>query len=166
MTPAEKLRNNHRLMHYEFIPKCRDYIENVHQYPESRERDYKIVTEGILARVIIKYDEIQPEGDEGLRTQRKELVREAQGWLNSVEVAERNTTGWLIHKLWHTYHWWIAPLCIRWALVNQGIHVLPIPVKMKEIHTSLSKMLHDIIPQLHLFRTKAGIEVLRENFPA
>ncbi|KAK3171570.1 hypothetical protein OEA41_003654 [Lepraria neglecta] len=107
----------------------------------------------ILGKAILKLDEVKAEGDERVRTQRKELVQEAQGWLADVEEAERNSTARLVCKLWHTYHQQIAPLCIEWALDRKPFGLRK---SMRTIqYVWLSNRFGDIFPRLIPLETKA-----------
>ncbi len=56
---------------------------------KEREMEYKKLTEGILAQVIMKLDAVDTEGDQDVRGRRKELVRSTQAWLGELDRVGR-----------------------------------------------------------------------------
>jgi hypothetical protein len=51
--------------------------------------EYKRLSESILTQIILKLDAVDTEGDEGLRTRRKELVKETQTLLSELDRSGR-----------------------------------------------------------------------------
>ncbi|KAI9663980.1 MAG: hypothetical protein M1821_007471 [Bathelium mastoideum] len=71
----------------QLTPGARAFLAEPPQEPARREFEYKKLTETILAQILLKVDGVETEGDEGARARRKELVREAQGWLDRLDRA-------------------------------------------------------------------------------
>ncbi|KAL8920766.1 MAG: hypothetical protein Q9208_006096 [Pyrenodesmia sp. 3 TL-2023] len=89
--PAAKLTSRETLealasrFHTEFVPQCNAFA--AHPPPDAKTRDfeYKKLSETILAQIILKLDAVETDGDEGLRAKRKELVRETQAMLGTLD---------------------------------------------------------------------------------
>ena len=88
-TPGEALDVIASKFQSEFVPQCERFIERPPAEAKAKDLEYKKLSEGILAQVILKLDEVQTEGDEGLRARRKELVRETQSWLSDLDRAAK-----------------------------------------------------------------------------
>ncbi|KAF2232947.1 hypothetical protein EV356DRAFT_487799 [Viridothelium virens] len=67
------------------LPAARAFMADPPRDPAKRDFEYKRLTETILAQILLKVDGVETEGDEGARARRKELVREAQGWLETLD---------------------------------------------------------------------------------
>lgn len=85
-TPSEKLEGISRNFHTQFVPKCVQFMNNPPSDSKARDLEYKKLSETILAQIILKCDAVETDGDEGLRARRKELVRETQAMLNSLDA--------------------------------------------------------------------------------
>ncbi|KAI4125490.1 MAG: hypothetical protein LQ338_004216 [Usnochroma carphineum] len=85
LTPSETLDALASRFHTEFVPQCRSYMSNPPSDAKTRDFEYKKLSETILAQIILKLDAVETEGDEGLRAKRKELVRETQAMLGSLD---------------------------------------------------------------------------------
>ena len=88
-TPSEALDLIATSFHQTFLPQCERFISHPPSDPKTRDFEYKKLSEGILAQVILKLDGVETEGDEGVRARRKELVRETQGWLGRLDERGR-----------------------------------------------------------------------------
>ncbi|KAI4238269.1 MAG: hypothetical protein LQ352_007888 [Teloschistes flavicans] len=83
--PRETLDALASRFHTEFVPQCISFLNNPPADQKTRDFDYKKLSETILAQIILKLDAVETEGDEGLRTKRKDLVKETQAMLNSLD---------------------------------------------------------------------------------
>lgn len=86
-TPTEKLDFISENFHRDWIPLCSQFMEHPPTDAKTRDLEYKKLSEGILAQVILKLDEVVTEGDAGLRARRKELITETQSWLTELDRA-------------------------------------------------------------------------------
>ena len=68
------------------MPKCVQFTSNPPSDSKARDSEYKQLSESILAQIILKCDAVETDGDEGLRARRKELVKETQAMLNSLDA--------------------------------------------------------------------------------
>ena len=69
----------------ELLPQVQNFLQHPPRDEKSRDFDYKKLSETILAQVILKLDEVETEGHDGLRAKRKELVKETQAWLGDLD---------------------------------------------------------------------------------
>ncbi|KAL8635896.1 MAG: hypothetical protein Q9228_006656 [Teloschistes exilis] len=83
--PRETLDALASRFHTEFVPQCVSFINNPPADQKTKDFDYKKLSETILAQIILKLDAVETEGDEGLRMKRRELVKETQAMLNSLD---------------------------------------------------------------------------------
>ena len=74
----------------QLLPAARDFMADPPRDEAKREFEYKKVTETILAQILLKVDGVETEGDEHARARRKELVKEAQGWLDTLDRAYKS----------------------------------------------------------------------------
>ena len=88
-SPAEALDMIASKFKTEFVPQCERFIDRPPSDAKAKDFEYKKLSEGILAQVILKLDEVQTDGDEELRARRKELVRETQSWLSDLDRAAK-----------------------------------------------------------------------------
>lgn len=79
-----KLEAIARTFHTSFVPQCVQYMSNPPSLKKDRDFEYKKLSEGILAQVILKLDEVQTE-DAAVKARRKELVKETQQILNRLD---------------------------------------------------------------------------------
>ncbi|KAL8699753.1 MAG: hypothetical protein Q9201_005820 [Fulgogasparrea decipioides] len=85
LTPRETLDALASRFHTEFVPQCKTFTSNPPADAKTRDFEYKKLSETILAQIILKLDAVETEGDEGLRAKRKELVRETQAMLATLD---------------------------------------------------------------------------------
>lgn len=90
-TPAEALDMISSDFHRNWVPQCLEFIENPPNDTKAKDFEYKKISEGILAQVILKLDGVETEGDTALRARRKELVTETQAWLADLDKAQKRS---------------------------------------------------------------------------
>lgn len=88
-TPSEHLDAINHTFTTAFLPRVHAYMANPPKEQKEREMEYKKLTEGILAQVIMKLDAVDTEGDQDVRGRRKELVRSTQAWLGELDRVGR-----------------------------------------------------------------------------
>ncbi|KAL9597636.1 MAG: hypothetical protein Q9219_005019 [cf. Caloplaca sp. 3 TL-2023] len=93
LTPRETLDALASRFHTEFVPRCVAFTTSPPQDAKTREMEYKVLSETILAQIILKLDAVETEGDEGLRAKRKELVRETQKVLGGLDGVVKGVGG-------------------------------------------------------------------------
>lgn len=84
-TPAEALAMIADTFHATLLPQVHGFMQHPPKDEKSRDFEYKKLSESILTQTLMKLDGVETEGNEGLRAKRKELVTEAQGWLNDMD---------------------------------------------------------------------------------
>lgn len=80
-------------LHGELHPLCDEYTANTPTETKLRDFEHKKLSETILAQVLLKADGIDPEGNPDTRNARKQLVRDAQGLLTSLDQAKGSDGG-------------------------------------------------------------------------
>ena len=88
-TPTEALAMISNEFHRDWVPLCEKFMDNPPNDTKARDFEYKKLSEGILAQVILKLDGVETEGDNALRARRKELVTETQSWLTDLDKAQK-----------------------------------------------------------------------------
>lgn len=88
-TPLDMLDALSHTFHSELVPKCKHFLAHPPSDAKSRDMEYKRLSETIFAQVMLKLDAVETEGDEGLRTRRRELVKETQSILADLDWAAK-----------------------------------------------------------------------------
>lgn len=86
LTPMGKLNAVNSIL-MDLLPQCVQFTTSPPSEPAKKEFEHKRLSETILAQVLLKLDAVDPEGDADVRARRKELVREAQQVLTSLDEA-------------------------------------------------------------------------------
>lgn len=85
LTPVDKLNAlNAKLL--EFVPMCKEFITNPPSDQAKKNFEHKRLSETILAQVLLKLDAVETDEPDA-RAVRKELVKETQRWLTSLDEA-------------------------------------------------------------------------------
>ena len=84
-TPAEALSMIEDTFHTDILPQVHSFIQYPPRDEKSRNFDYKKLSETILTQTLMKLDEVETDGNDGLRAKRKALVKETQDWLNDLD---------------------------------------------------------------------------------
>ncbi|KAJ2904413.1 BAG family molecular chaperone regulator 1B [Zalerion maritima] len=69
----------------EIRPKCDDFVRNPPADRQQREKEHKILEETTMQHVLLKLDEVQTEGDEEVKTTRRQLVKHVQEILKMID---------------------------------------------------------------------------------
>jgi len=85
-TPVDKI-NALRDTLGTYLPAVDSFLKSPPLEPAKRDFEYKRLSETILAQVLLKLDGVETEGDPDARSRRKELVRETQNVLSSLDAA-------------------------------------------------------------------------------
>ena len=84
-TPTEALAFIANAFHRDWVPPICAFIAHPPSDAKTKDLEYKKLSEGVLAQVLLKLDGVVTEGDVALRAKRKELVTETQAWLNDLD---------------------------------------------------------------------------------
>lgn len=83
--PIEKINSISAHFRAKLLPICLQYTANPPLDPKKREDEHRKISETVMQQVILKLDEVDTGGEEGARARRKELVREVQDVLKSLD---------------------------------------------------------------------------------
>jgi len=83
-TPMDKLNAVNSTLQA-LLPQCVQFLANPPTEQAKKDFEHKRLSETVLAQVLLKLDAVDTEGDPDARARRKELVREAQNVLNSLD---------------------------------------------------------------------------------
>jgi len=86
LTPMTKLEALASKFHTTLVPECIKFQASPPEDPAKRDWEHKRLTETILQQILMKLDGVEVEGDQEARARRKELVREVQGMLNTMDA--------------------------------------------------------------------------------
>lgn len=83
----DKLESIAAEFHTTLMPRCAVLLESPRADKDKRKQEASRLTLTIEQNIVLKYDGIEHNGDEGVRTRRKELIKEAQMWLGRLDEA-------------------------------------------------------------------------------
>lgn len=85
-TPAGKVNNLSQIYITQWRALCLQYLSHPPTDAKARDFEHKRLTESILAQIILKADEIEMQGDEQARQERKSLLAEVQEMLRKLDA--------------------------------------------------------------------------------
>ncbi|MCJ1459039.1 hypothetical protein MMC28_009416 [Mycoblastus sanguinarius] len=110
-----------------YLPQCIKFISNPPLSAVSKEKQYTVLSEGIMDHILSKLDALDTEDNDAVRASKKDLARHADTVLTSLDQVEKrdeflNSLGQRIlwektlseslHEMWHVYYENIAISCI------------------------------------------------------
>lgn len=86
-SPMEQLDAIVSKFHTTLVPQCVTFMQNPPADKAKKEFEHKKLAETVMAQILLKLDAVPVEDDESgkARARRKEIVREVQGMLNSLD---------------------------------------------------------------------------------
>ena len=88
----EKLENVAAAYNSVFVPLCNQFLQTQFPNVTAMRNEHTALTEGILAQVVLKLDDVDIQGDEVARLRRKGLIEEVQGTLAKLDNRLRVAT--------------------------------------------------------------------------
>jgi len=88
-TPYEELEFLANKFRTELVPQGLEFISDTPDETKQRDFEYNKISETILTQILMKSDAVDIEGDENAQRMRKELTREAQGFLDVLDAAAK-----------------------------------------------------------------------------
>ena len=85
-SPRGKVEHLTNLYRTQWAPLCQDYISRPPSDAKTKDFEHKRLTESILAQIILKADDIEMEGDQIARQERKALLKETQEMLRRLDA--------------------------------------------------------------------------------
>ncbi|KAM3507881.1 hypothetical protein MY11210_006943 [Beauveria gryllotalpidicola] len=73
-----------------WLPICKEFIAKPPADANKRKDEHTRLTESVLAQILIKLDEADPEGNPDVRQNRKDTIRRVQEVLKQVDIAAEN----------------------------------------------------------------------------
>jgi hypothetical protein len=93
-TPADakmqKLDELAAELNTKWLPLCKEYIANPPADPKKREEEHRRLSESLLQQILLKLDGVEPEGIVEVRARRKELVKDTQTILKTLDVTKNS----------------------------------------------------------------------------
>ncbi len=96
-TPIEEVDFLTHKFRTELVPQGLEFISNTPTDAKKRDLEYRRSSETILTQILLKLDAVETEGDMEARARRKELVSEAQSFLNDLDIAAKRD----VPSNWH-----------------------------------------------------------------
>ncbi|KAL0465773.1 hypothetical protein QR685DRAFT_575841 [Neurospora intermedia] len=85
--PIEKLDQIAAHFNNTLLPLCRQFATHPPSDPKKRSEEHLRLSETILQQVLLKFDDIETGGDVAVRTRRKEMVKQCQDILKTLDEA-------------------------------------------------------------------------------
>lgn len=88
-TPIEEIDFLSNKFRTELVPQGLEFISNTPADAKKRNFEYKRISETMLTQILLTSDAVDTEGDMDARMNRKELIKEVQGFLNDLDIAAK-----------------------------------------------------------------------------
>ncbi|MCJ1264874.1 hypothetical protein MMC22_004749 [Lobaria immixta] len=88
----QRLDDIYLILRHDFESQCMDFEVDTPSDPQTRDRDYTALSEGILQNVLLQLDDVPVGEDQVLRALRRKIASKANDVLKSIDQAKNGTT--------------------------------------------------------------------------